>query len=82
LKEISAPAWIDFEPSKAITHEFEVKESDTEGKTFQIENTKKKIDIKVNKEWIGLDDKKPTILLQLYKNNVVEGQPISITPNS
>ncbi|BDD39615.1 hypothetical protein GUT183_18530 [Streptococcus ruminantium] len=82
LKEISAPAWIDFEPSKAITHEFEVKESDTEGKTFQIENTKKKIDIKVNKEWIGLDDKKPTILLQLYKNNVVEGQPISITSNS
>lgn len=51
VKEISAPDWIDFDPEKTPKLEFEVKETDTEGTLFQIENNVKKISIQVVKQW-------------------------------
>ncbi|MGX7069955.1 Cna B-type domain-containing protein [Gemella bergeri] len=79
VKEIKAPNWIDFDPATTQTMEFEMKDTDIEGKLLKVYNDVKRINIRVNKEFKdekGENLKAPVekILVQLYKDGVKEGE--------
>lgn len=67
VKEVSAPEWIAFDPLHVPTLEFEVKHTDVEGTTFEVENNMKTISIPVEKQWIG--EKKEQAIVHLYAND-------------
>ncbi|MDY3052252.1 MAG: Cna B-type domain-containing protein [Ndongobacter sp.] len=56
FKEISAPEWIHFDPLEVDEFTFEVKDSDAEGKVFDIENKRNpvKASIELKKEVLNL----------------------------
>ncbi|PKK40476.1 Collagen adhesin [Clostridiaceae bacterium JG1575] len=78
LKEIAAPSWIDFDPLNAETIEFDVNESDDEGKELTINNSVKLTKVSVTKNWVNAPTPKPQVRVQLMRNGKEHGDPIAL----
>lgn len=76
LKETNAPKWLEFDNTQPIKKEFTITKDDKEGFQYSIENSKKKIKIKVEKKWKSVINQElqdfPETKVRLYRNN----QPI------
>ncbi len=64
VKEIDAPKWIDFDPLTVQELSFEIKEEDTEGKLFNVENKIATVKIPVEKNWIGAAGTSATVQIK------------------